>query len=131
MEPIKIETKEKSYPVPSLDYDVLCVTAGDSKSSSERGMVTEVEVPEGGVLLEFLTGGGKVVAPPIHVVPAQQPKHEPKQSVPSESKRRPEKSKPDDVQPVERKPEDDGSPVSGPVQLETPSVGEGDSGLKG
>lgn len=145
--PVQIDTPV--FKVPEMDFDVLVTITDGVKSTSCKGMQTKVDVPAGGVEIQFLTGGGKHACPPFFVTTTwEQPKPLPPRpaprvktpvvkstdgpvlNIPIEGERGADQQQSNDVQPVVETPSSDGQPVSGTLQLEVPPVGSGDLGLE-
>jgi hypothetical protein len=67
MEPTPVEISEKTYPLPHSGYETVKVITLKGTSAYTVGMISEVEVPEGGVEIHFLEGGIHLTSPPLFI----------------------------------------------------------------
>ena len=72
MKPRQLTVIEPTFQVPPYRFDVLKMTYTDSEGRTIGKQMSppidQIEIPEGGCLLEFQTAGGKNVEQPIEIV---------------------------------------------------------------
>lgn len=79
MKPIPVKVTTLKYTIPDQDYSSLKLIFPDRKEHAEKGMIKEIDIPAGGVEIQFLTGGGKHAQTPLFVTTShEQPKAQPK-----------------------------------------------------